>query len=280
MRGPAPPPKALASDRMWLLGKGRRKSHEFDELLTTCRRRLPSLSTPPPSLPVLEGSGPPSPTMPDALTKRLRSDWALLTGWCAARRAAKHDQHPAPLDLQPEELRRALTALALFSAYKVACGPEVDLGLDNANVVMGLLIGAMLPFAFSAMAMKAVGKAANAMVEEVRRQFREIPGLKEGTGGEADYMRCVDISTKGALREMVGPGVLAVTAPIVIGMLFGKAAVGGMLAGATGAGVMMALFMANAGGAWDNAKKYASVHKSCPPRHRCDTCRRDTCSCT
>ena len=150
----------------------------------------------------------------------------------------------------------ALTALALFSAYKVACGPEVDLGLDNANVVMGLLIGAMLPFAFSAMAMKAVGKAANAMVEEVRRQFREIPGLKEGTGGEADYMRCVDISTKGALREMVGPGILAVTAPIAIGMIFGKAAVGGMLAGATGAGVMMALFMANAGGAWDNAKKY------------------------
>ena len=150
----------------------------------------------------------------------------------------------------------ALTALALFSAYKVACGPEVDLGLDNANVVMGLLIGAMLPFAFSAMAMKAVGKAANAMVEEVRRQFREIPGLKEGTGGEADYMRCVDISTKGALREMVGPGVLAVAAPIVIGMIFGKAAVGGLLAGATGAGVMMALFMANAGGAWDNAKKY------------------------
>ena len=150
----------------------------------------------------------------------------------------------------------ALTALALFSAYKVACGPEVDLGLDNANVVMGLLIGAMLPFAFSAMAMKAVGKAANAMVEEVRRQFREIPGLKEGTGGEADYMRCVDISTKGALREMVGPGILAVSAPIIIGMIFGKAAVGGMLAGATGAGVMMALFMANAGGAWDNAKKY------------------------
>jgi len=148
----------------------------------------------------------------------------------------------------------ALTALALFSAYKVAAG--VSLGLEDARVVMGLLIGAMLPFAFSAMAMKAVGKAANAMVEEVRRQFREIPGLKEGTGGEADYMRCVDISTKGALREMVGPGVLAVAAPIVIGMVFGKAAVGGLLAGATGAGVMMALFMANAGGAWDNAKKY------------------------
>ncbi|HEB53286.1 MAG TPA: sodium-translocating pyrophosphatase [bacterium] len=148
----------------------------------------------------------------------------------------------------------ALTALALFSAYKVAAG--VSLGLEDAKVVMGLLVGAMLPFAFSAMAMKAVGKAANAMVEEVRRQFREIPGLKEGTGGEADYERCVDISTKGALREMVGPGVLAVAAPIVMGMAFGKEAVGGLLAGATSAGVMMALFMANAGGAWDNAKKY------------------------
>ena len=147
----------------------------------------------------------------------------------------------------------ALTALALFSAYKVAAG--VSLGLEDANVVMGLLIGAMLPFLFSSMAMKAVGKAANAMVEEVRRQFREIPGIMEGTA-EADYMRCVDISTKGALKEMIGPGVLAIAAPIIIGMLFGKAAVGGLLAGATGAGVMMALFMANAGGAWDNAKKY------------------------
>ncbi|MCB9886289.1 MAG: sodium-translocating pyrophosphatase [Planctomycetes bacterium] len=148
----------------------------------------------------------------------------------------------------------ALTALALFSAYKVAA--KTELGLENANVVMGLLVGAMLPFLFSSMAMKAVGKAANAMVEEVRRQFREIPGLKEGTGGQADYARCVEISTKGALREMVAPGVLAVAAPIAMGMIFGKAAVGGLLAGATGAGVMMALFMANAGGAWDNAKKY------------------------
>ncbi|MFK7741411.1 MAG: sodium-translocating pyrophosphatase [Planctomycetota bacterium] len=147
----------------------------------------------------------------------------------------------------------ALTALALFSAYKVAAG--VSLGLEDARVVMGLLIGAMLPFAFSAMAMKAVGKAANAMVEEVRRQFREIPGIMEGTG-EPDYMRCVDISTKGALREMIGPGVLAVAAPIAMGILFGREAVGGLLAGATAAGVMMALFMANAGGAWDNAKKY------------------------
>ncbi|MBL8734666.1 MAG: sodium-translocating pyrophosphatase [Planctomycetes bacterium] len=150
----------------------------------------------------------------------------------------------------------ALTALALFSAYKVAAGKEVDLSLDNADVVMGLLVGAMLPFVFSSMAMKAVGKAANAMVEEVRRQFREIPGLKDGTGGEADYARCVDISTKGALREMLAPGLLAVLAPVAMGMLFGKAAVGGLLGGATAAGVMMALFMANAGGAWDNAKKY------------------------
>jgi K(+)-stimulated pyrophosphate-energized sodium pump len=124
---------------------------------------------------------------------------------------------------------------------------------------MGLLVGAMLPFLFSSMAMKAVGKAANAMVEEVRRQFREIPGLKEGTGGEADYARCVEISTKGALREMIAPGLLAVLAPIVMGMIFGKAAVGGMLAGATASGVMMALYMANAGGAWANAKKYIAA---------------------
>ncbi len=151
----------------------------------------------------------------------------------------------------------ALTALALFAAYKAAAGPNVNLSLDNAEVVMGLLIGSMLPFVFSSMAMKAVGKAANAMVEEVRRQFREIPGLKDGTGTQpADYARCVEISTQGALREMVVPGLMAVIAPVAVGMLFGKSAVGGLLAGSTSAGVMMALFMANAGGAWDNAKKY------------------------
>ncbi|MCU0865110.1 MAG: sodium-translocating pyrophosphatase [Planctomycetes bacterium] len=150
----------------------------------------------------------------------------------------------------------ALTALALFAAYKVAAGANVNLSLDNADVVMGLLVGGMLPFVFSSMAMKAVGKAANAMVEEVRRQFREIPGLKDGTGGEADYARCVAISTEGALREMVVPGLLAIVAPLLMGMIFGKSAVGGMLAGSTAGGVMMALFMANAGGAWDNAKKY------------------------
>jgi K(+)-stimulated pyrophosphate-energized sodium pump len=150
----------------------------------------------------------------------------------------------------------ALTALALFAAYKVAAGDKVRLSLDNATVVMGLLIGAMLPFAFSSMAMKAVGKAANAMVEEVRRQFREIAGLRDGTGGEPDYARCVKISTEGALREMVAPGLMAIVVPLAVGMIFGKSAVGGLLGGSTACGVMMALFMANAGGAWDNAKKY------------------------
>ena len=152
----------------------------------------------------------------------------------------------------------ALTALALFSAYKVAAGVNNEgfaLNLDDARVVMGMLLGAMLPFVFSSMAMKAVGKAANAMVAEVRRQFREIPGIMDGTA-EADSMRCVEISTQGSLKEMVAPGCLAIAAPIVLGMLVGREAVGGLLAGATAAGVMMALFMANAGGAWDNAKKY------------------------
>ncbi len=153
----------------------------------------------------------------------------------------------------------ALTALALFGAYKVTAAQMeggINLSLDNADVVMGMLIGGMLPFVFSSMAMKAVGKAANAMVEEVRRQFREIPGLKEGTGGQADYARCVAISTEGALKQMVVPGLLAVVAPVAVGMIFGRAAVGGLLAGSLASGVMMALFMANAGGAWDNAKKY------------------------
>jgi K(+)-stimulated pyrophosphate-energized sodium pump len=147
----------------------------------------------------------------------------------------------------------ALTALALFSAYKTQA--QADLSLDNANVVMGLLIGAMLPFLFSSMAMRAVGKAANTMVEEVRRQFKEIPGLMQGTA-EADYARCVTISTQGALRQMVAPGLLAVLSPILLGLIFGKSAVGGLLAGSLVSGVMMALFMANAGGSWDNAKKY------------------------
>ncbi|MEY2982249.1 MAG: sodium-translocating pyrophosphatase [Planctomycetota bacterium] len=154
----------------------------------------------------------------------------------------------------------ALTALALFNTYqtKAAASGAEPFMLDSPKVVMGLLIGSMLPFLFSSMAMRAVGLAANAMVEEVRRQFREIPGILEGTG-RPDYERCVAISTEGSLRAMVVPGLLAVVAPLVVGMVFGKGAVAGLLAGSLGAGVMMALFMANSGGAWDNAKKYVEA---------------------
>ena len=150
----------------------------------------------------------------------------------------------------------ALTALALFNTYQTKAAESFV--LDDPEVIMGLLIGSMLPFLFSAMAMRAVGLAANAMVEEVRRQFREIPGILEGTG-RPDYERCVAISTEGSLRAMIVPGLLAVVAPLVVGMVFGKGAVAGLLAGALGAGVMMALFMANSGGAWDNAKKYVEA---------------------
>jgi len=150
----------------------------------------------------------------------------------------------------------ALTALALFNTYQQ--GVSTPMLLDSAQVVMGILIGAMLPFLFSSMAMKAVGSAANDMVEEVRRQFREIPGLLEGKA-EPDYQRCVRISTEGSLRQMVVPGLLAVLSPILVGITFGAVAVGGLLAGALGSGVLMAMFMANAGGAWDNAKKYVEA---------------------
>lgn len=122
-------------------------------------------------------------------------------------------------------------------------------------MICGLFIGGMLPFLFSAMTMESVGKAANQMIEEVRRQFKSIPGLMEGTG-RPDYKRCVEISTKAALREMLIPGVLAVLSPLVVGLLLGPQALGGLLAGALVTGVMMAIFMSNAGGAWDNAKKY------------------------
>ena len=118
----------------------------------------------------------------------------------------------------------------------------------------GLFIGAMLPFLFSSMAMQAVGRAAKEMIEEVRRQFREIDGLMEGTA-EAEYAKCVDISTQAAIREMILPGVLAVTVPVVVGF-YSVQALGGVLAGVTVSGVLMAIFMSNAGGAWDNAKKY------------------------
>ncbi|MEX0906904.1 MAG: sodium-translocating pyrophosphatase [Gemmatimonadota bacterium] len=149
----------------------------------------------------------------------------------------------------------ALTALALFSAYTAAVGlQEAGLDLTNPEVVIGLLIGGVIPFFVAALTMTAVGRAASGMVDEVRRQFREIPGLMEGTA-KPDSARCVDISTKAALREMIAPGLVAVIAPVVVGYV-SLLALGGMLAGATLTGVMMALFMANSGGAWDNAKKY------------------------
>ncbi|MGQ9863888.1 MAG: V-type H(+)-translocating pyrophosphatase [Bacteroidia bacterium] len=169
----------------------------------------------------------------------------------------------------------ALTALSLFAAYITASGlTQID--LSKPSVVAGLLLGGMLPFVFSALAMLAVGRAAMAMVQEVRRQFREIAPLREALAimqkdestrtpeehqklekaeESAEYARCVEISTRGALREMILPGVLAVVAPIVVGGILGKEALGGLLAGVTVSGVMLAIFQANAGGAWDNAKK-------------------------
>jgi K(+)-stimulated pyrophosphate-energized sodium pump len=148
----------------------------------------------------------------------------------------------------------ALTALALFSAYTQAANITA-INITDATVITGLLIGGMLPFLFSALTMEAVGRAAFEMIEEVRRQFREIPGIMEGTG-KPDYARCVDISTSAALKQMVVPGLLAVIAPILTGIFLGKEALGGLLAGALVTGVLLAIFMANAGGAWDNAKKY------------------------
>jgi len=152
----------------------------------------------------------------------------------------------------------ALTALALFSAYASAVGlNEVGLNLLDPMVVIGLFIGGVMPFFIGAQTMTAVGRAAQGMVEEVRRQFREIPGLLEGKEGvKPDSARCVDISTKAALREMIIPGVTAILLPVLTGAFLGVKTLGGLLAGATVTGVMMALFMANAGGAWDNAKKY------------------------
>ncbi len=149
----------------------------------------------------------------------------------------------------------ALTALALFSAYASAVGLR-DLGLNiiNPEVTIGLLVGGTIPFFIAALTMTAVGRAAGGMVDEVRRQFREIPGLMEGTG-KPDSARCVDISTRAALREMIAPGVIAVAIPVIVGYLSINA-LGGLLAGATVSGVLLALFMANSGGAWDNAKKH------------------------
>ncbi len=152
----------------------------------------------------------------------------------------------------------ALTALALISAYKAKVGLEggaVVLNLMDPTVLVGLFIGAMMPFVFSSLTMKAVGRAAGQVVEEVRRQFREIKGIMEGTG-RPDYARCVDIVTTAALHEMKLPAVMAILTPIGVGLLFGVNSVGGLLVGATASGFLLAVMMANAGGAWDNAKKY------------------------
>ena len=148
----------------------------------------------------------------------------------------------------------ALTALALFASYSAVTGLTVVSLLDPI-VIIGLFIGAMLPFMFSAFTMNSVGKAANHMIEEVRRQFRADKGILEGTS-KPDYAHCVDISTQAALKEMIVPGIMAIIAPLLIGIVLGPEALGGMLAGALAAGVLLALMMANAGGAWDNAKKY------------------------
>jgi K(+)-stimulated pyrophosphate-energized sodium pump len=148
----------------------------------------------------------------------------------------------------------ALTALALFAAYATAVGLE-SIDLNDPKVMVGLFIGGMLPFLFSAMTIQAVGRAASKMIDEVRRQFREVPGILEGTG-QPEYEKCIDISTAASLKEMIVPGLLAVICPVVVGMVLGAEALGGLLGGAIVTGVMMAIFMSNAGGAWDNAKKF------------------------
>ena len=150
----------------------------------------------------------------------------------------------------------ALTALALFVAYTQAAGLEM-IRIDNPMVVIGVLIGAMIPMVCAALTMTSVGKAAFSIVEEIRRQFRDIPGLLEGKeGAKPDPATCVSIATNAALKEMVAPGLIAVLAPVAVGFLLGSETLGGMLLGATVMGVFLALYMANSGGAWDNAKKW------------------------
>lgn len=148
----------------------------------------------------------------------------------------------------------ALTALSLFASYTQAVGLQ-SIDVTKPMVIAGIFIGGMLPLLFSALTMSAVGKAANSMIEEVRRQFREIPGIMEGEA-KPEYNTCVDISTKAALREMIIPGLLAVIVPVLVGLILGAEALGGLLVGSLIVGVLMAIFMSNSGGAWDNAKKY------------------------
>ncbi len=166
----------------------------------------------------------------------------------------------------------ALTALALIASYSSAVKLEGAIDLLDPAVLSGLLIGGMLAFLFSALTINSVSRAANDMIEEVRGQFRNNPGIMEGTA-TPDYAKCVDISTKAAIREMILPGVIAIAAPIVVGLLLGKEALAGLLVGATLTGILLAISMANSGGAWDNAKKYveeghhggknSEAHKAC-----------------
>ena len=151
----------------------------------------------------------------------------------------------------------ALTSLALLAAFAIAANIDT-INLLQHTTIVGILFGAMLPFLFSAFTMKAVGRAAMSIVDEIRRQFREIPGLMEGTA-DPDYNQCVDIATKGALKEMIVPGLMALAAPLATGFILGVEALGGMLIGAVGSGFMLAIMMATAGGAWDNAKKYVEL---------------------
>lgn len=148
----------------------------------------------------------------------------------------------------------ALTALSLFAAYAAAVNLKT-IDLSNPTVMVGLLLGGMLPFLFSALTIQAVGRAAERMIDEVRRQFRDIPGIMEGTA-RPEYEKCIEISTGAALKEMVIPGLLAIISPVLVGIFLGPEALGGLLGGSIVTGVMMAIFMSNAGGAWDNAKKY------------------------
>ena len=166
----------------------------------------------------------------------------------------------------------ALTALALIASYTSAVKIEGTISLTDPYVLSGLLIGGMLSFLFSALTINSVSRAANDMIEEVRAQFRNNPGIMEGSA-QPDYAKCVDISTKAAIREMILPGVIAIAAPIAVGLLLGKEALAGLLVGATLTGILLAISMANSGGAWDNAKKYveeghhggkgSEAHKAC-----------------
>ncbi len=147
----------------------------------------------------------------------------------------------------------AMTSIALFTAFIRKAG-LTGINIANPRIMAGLIIGSMLAFFFSSLVIKSVGKAANEMINEVRRQFREMPGILDYTE-TPDYSRCVEISTKAALKEMILPALLAIFTPLTIGFVFGSEVLGGMLAGTLVTGIMLAIFMANSGGAWDNAKK-------------------------